>query len=745
MWLAQAMRPVLPDAEILLPVAPHPTPRETGRYEWFDGDAPTAASMTLSVAEAAHVLNAYIDHVAASRDVPAERIALIGYSQGAMVSLYAAPRRVRPVGCVVSVAGRLFGGDTLETEENCHCPVLLLHGADDDVVPPAASLDADRILRERGSRVAAIILPKIDHVTIQTPDTPALTVISDYLRDIFSPVLELQSIASGATAKPEIKLVIWDLDDTLWSGTLAEDADVLLHQHRAELVRRFNQHGVISSICSKNDSDAAQRKLVELDLWDEFVFPRIAFVPKGPALVQMIEDMQLRPANVLFIDDNIHNLEEARHLLPELNIVDARTEECDAVLHGILKGNEHVRKSRVAEYKALERRHADRTISQGSREDFLRTCDIHLTIVWRGDLMDFHARIEELINRTNQLNFTRSRVPKGSMAPYISEAAVNECFAVFVWDKYGYHGLVGFASVHVPTSRLVHLAFSCRVMDMGIENWVLARLLQQFPALNCPTPIKIAACMPDWITMERYHDPEIRELIFAHEASAPKPETQILRFMFYCQSGSLAHFSGLRAVSEIDNNRAMPEERSEIGKNLRGMGMATVARNNHVRQSCPPLLILGLAADLWDYLWPPELVSRIDQGLYEECADRFCRFVLERGSRLLVVRMPHRLPHHYYHPAEGVTRERHHRFSHTWSVLRERYPDVVEILDVETFGTVEECIDVGHYGVALLVKLADRLRAWTFSHLDHLTETDRRAIMALMTAEERARFVLQAA
>lgn len=187
MWLARALRPVLPDAEMLLPVAPRPTPGEIARYEWFDGDAPTEASMTASVAQAALVVNAYIDHVAATRGVPSERIALIGYSQGAMVSLYAAPRRPRPVGCVVSFAGRLFGGDTLEAKQCCKCPVLLLHGADDDVVPSVASLNAERVLQERGDTVAAIIFPKVDHVTIQTPDTPGLKVISEYLLVIFPP------------------------------------------------------------------------------------------------------------------------------------------------------------------------------------------------------------------------------------------------------------------------------------------------------------------------------------------------------------------------------------------------------------------------------------------------------------------------------------------------------------------------------------------------------------------------------
>src|SRR5712691_6797038 len=91
----------------------------------------------------------------------------------------------------------------------------------------------------------------------------------------------------------KIKLVIWDLDDTLWRGTLAEGDDVVLFEHRAESVRALNRCGIVSSICSKNDPVSARQTLERMNLWDQFVFPRIAFVPKAAAVRQIIDDMQL--------------------------------------------------------------------------------------------------------------------------------------------------------------------------------------------------------------------------------------------------------------------------------------------------------------------------------------------------------------------------------------------------------------------------------------------------------------------
>ena len=105
----------------------------------------------------------------------------------------------------------------------------------------------------------------------------------------------------GLLSSP-IKLVIWDLDDTLWSGTLSE-GPVELTDVRCQLVRALDRRGIVNSICSKNDEAAARRRLEEADLWEEFVFARIDWTAKGPRISNLIDDVQLRAENVLFIDD----------------------------------------------------------------------------------------------------------------------------------------------------------------------------------------------------------------------------------------------------------------------------------------------------------------------------------------------------------------------------------------------------------------------------------------------------------
>lgn len=110
----------------------------------------------------------------------------------------------------------------------------------------------------------------------------------------------------------QIKLVIWDLDETLWKGTLSE-GDVVVKEPIAEFLRNTLDMGIVHSICSKNDFRKTKDKLSELGLWDIFVFPSIDWTPKGVRVKETIENMGLRPGNVLFVDDNMQNLEEVKY------------------------------------------------------------------------------------------------------------------------------------------------------------------------------------------------------------------------------------------------------------------------------------------------------------------------------------------------------------------------------------------------------------------------------------------------
>ncbi len=266
-----------------------------------------------------------------------------------------------------------------------------------------------------------------------------------------------------------IKLVIWDLDDTFWNGTLSE-GEVTLSETNTTIVRTLNRRGIVSSICSKNELEPVRARLQAAGLWDEFVFASVSWTPKGQRISELIDNAQLRPANVLFIDDNPQNLQEATFFAPELQTADPDILPELLSLPQVM-GKDDAALSRLAQYKLLERKFADRVNSSGSNEAFLRSCRIRLGLFEATG--DDQARLLELINRTNQLNYTKRRLDDNQLRAMIEDPD-TEVKYVRVGDRYGDYGITGLYSL--TGGELRDFVFSCRILDMGVERWLYERL-----------------------------------------------------------------------------------------------------------------------------------------------------------------------------------------------------------------------------------------------------------------------------
>jgi FkbH-like protein len=299
----------------------------------------------------------------------------------------------------------------------------------------------------------------------------------------------------GAVPGEKIKLVVWDLDDTLWRGTLSEE-EVELDESRGELVRTLNRRGIVNAICSKNDPDRAREQLELAGLWDEFVFRSIAWEPKGRRVAQIIDDMGLRARNVLFVDDNVGNLQEALHFSPELQV--AEPELLDRLLDlPQAAGKDDSSLSRLAQYRVLERKHADREQASGSNEEFLRSCEIRVGLFEPGP--EDAERVLELVNRSNQLNFTKTRLTEAELEARLREPG-RETRAVHVSDRYGDYGLAGFYSL--ADGRLSDLVFSCRILHMGVEQWLYERLGRPEVEIRGEVASELEREQPvDWVTL----------------------------------------------------------------------------------------------------------------------------------------------------------------------------------------------------------------------------------------------------
>lgn len=136
--LSDVLAPHLPDTVFIAPDAPEACAGNPFGRQWFsiprfDGSSEVEAAA--GVNRSSDDLNAFLDARLAEEGLTPKVLALVGFSQGAMMSLHVAPRRDTAMAGVVAISGRLLRPQVLGMEMKVKPPVLVMHGDRDDVVP----------------------------------------------------------------------------------------------------------------------------------------------------------------------------------------------------------------------------------------------------------------------------------------------------------------------------------------------------------------------------------------------------------------------------------------------------------------------------------------------------------------------------------------------------------------------------------------------------------------------------------
>ena len=182
--LAEPLAEHLPDTVFLAPDAPERSTVNPMGFQWFpipwlDGTDPAEAerAMDASVAD----LNAWLDDVIVDEGIEADQLVLVGFSQGTMMALHVALRREEPVAALVGFSGRLLRPETLKDDVVSKPPVLLLHGDQDDVVPPQSLPEAAQALQDAGLDVFAHVMKGTGHGIAPDGLSVALAFVRDRL------------------------------------------------------------------------------------------------------------------------------------------------------------------------------------------------------------------------------------------------------------------------------------------------------------------------------------------------------------------------------------------------------------------------------------------------------------------------------------------------------------------------------------------------------------------------------------
>jgi phospholipase/carboxylesterase len=132
----------LPGATFVSPNAIEPAPQAPGGYQWFPIANLDPHLMEQGARRAAPSVDHFIDRELERAGLDESRLALVGFSQGTMMSLYVGLRRPRPVAAILGFSGALVAGQKLKDEMASKPPVLLVHGDRDPMIPITAMFEA---------------------------------------------------------------------------------------------------------------------------------------------------------------------------------------------------------------------------------------------------------------------------------------------------------------------------------------------------------------------------------------------------------------------------------------------------------------------------------------------------------------------------------------------------------------------------------------------------------------------------
>ena len=277
-------------------------------------------------------------------------------------------------------------------------------------------------------------------------------------------------MSSSATAEERktIKLLVWDLDNTLWHGTLLEGDNLRIREGLVATLKALDERGILHSVASKNDHDLAIAKLKEAGLDEYFLYPQVNWNSKAANIRSIVESLNIGMDTVAFIDDEPFEREEVKHTLPEVLTIDARELEG---LSARPEFNPPFITDDSARRRTMYRADIDRKRAEeefvGPSAEFLATLKMEFTIApaQEEDL----KRAEELTVRTHQLNTTGYTYSMAELNAF-RQSPDHLLLVATLDDRFGTYGKIGLALIEKGTEVWTIKLFlmSCRVMSRGV-------------------------------------------------------------------------------------------------------------------------------------------------------------------------------------------------------------------------------------------------------------------------------------
>ena len=185
------------------------------------------------------------------------------------------------------------------------------------------------------------------------------------------------------------KLVIWDLDNTLWEGTVYyQDKDsVRLKLGTAATLKELDKRGIKNTICSKNYYEDADKTLEKFEIKKYFENPEIGWGLKSEGIKKLIEKFNVTPSEVIFVDDDAFQRAEVISQIPELLSIELKDPLDILELRGVQPENAtDTDKKRVQILKEQRNREEAEKNHKGNYKEFLKNWLLLFRQIWKTNL-----------------------------------------------------------------------------------------------------------------------------------------------------------------------------------------------------------------------------------------------------------------------------------------------------------------------------------------------------------------------
>jgi FkbH-like protein len=308
---------------------------------------------------------------------------------------------------------------------------------------------------------------------------------------------EIKAVLRGAMGEGK-KVVVCDLDNTLWGGVVGDDGPQNLKlgapdplgecfQTFQEALKGLQARGILLAISSKNDEKLALSTIEEHPAMilrkGDFAAWRINWNDKAANLLELAEELNLGLDSFVFLDDSPQERDQVRRILPQVFTPDlpASPASYAPFLTSLSCFETHTLGREDFERTEMYRAERDRKESfdvSGDVERWLKSLNIEVRVApLRRESL---PRAAQLLNKTNQFNLSLRRLDEKTLWDW-SQEPDNSAYTFHVSDRFGDFGLAAVASLSLAgcEARIVDFAMSCRVMGKRVEEALLGYTLKR--------------------------------------------------------------------------------------------------------------------------------------------------------------------------------------------------------------------------------------------------------------------------